>query len=75
MGNRTYRRNLRGIEEETDKQRRDNLNSGTDPYRDGPYSMPSGLSAPIPPRSAVGINGLGIPVPPRLMDGSRGRGR
>lgn len=77
MGNRTYRRNLRGTpDEETNRERRNNLNSGTDPYRDGPYgSMGADLKAPIPPSVATGINGLGIPVPPSLMGRGRRRGR
>jgi len=76
MGNRSYRRTLSGPDvEETSQQRRDNLQAGTDPYRDGPYQMPGGMQAPIPPNVNAGINGLGIPVPPRLLRGSGSRGR
>lgn len=65
MGDRSYRRNVRSLDEA--RERREALQTGTDGYTLGEYSMPSGLSAPVPPRLTPGPTGLGMPVPPRLM--------
>lgn len=71
MGDRSYRRNVRSIDEA--RERRENLQgTGTDGgFSVGPYSMPGDLRAPVPPQTAQGIDGLGMPVPPRLMPKQR----
>jgi hypothetical protein len=68
MGDRSYRRNVRSIDEA--RERREALQTGTDGYQVGRHHLPGlgqgGLQAPVPPRiSADG--GLGLPIPPRLL--------
>lgn len=69
MGDRSYRRNVRSIDEA--RERREALQTGTDGYSLGGYHMPGGLHAPIPPRTPSGMGGLSMPVPPRLMPRDR----
>jgi len=70
MGNRAYRRNVASLDDH--RQRREDIATGTDSYSIGPYMMPGGLQAPIPPRGIPsGPGGLSMPVPPRLIPRDR----
>jgi hypothetical protein len=64
MGDRRYRRNVRSLDEA--RERREELQTGTDGYRVGNHTMPGlgagGLSAPVPPSSSSGLGGLIIPT-------------
>lgn len=69
MGDRSYRRNVRSLDEA--RERHQALQTGTDGYSLGPYHLPGGLHAPVPPRLTQGPSGFGMPVPPRLMPKDR----
>lgn len=65
MGDRSYRRNVRSIDEA--RERREALQTGTDGYRVGNHILPGtgmgGLQAPVPPRTGSGLGGLVMPMP------------
>lgn len=69
MGDRSYRRNVRSIDEA--RERREALQTGTDSYQVGRHFFPGagagGLQAPVPPRLPQGPGGYEMPVPPRLL--------
>ena len=65
MGDRSYRRNVRSIDEA--RERREALQTGTDGYSLGKYHMSDNLRAPVPPRAPNGVGGFAMPVPPSLM--------
>lgn len=65
MGDRSYRRNVRSIDEA--RERREALQTGTDGYSLGRYRVGDDLHAPVPPRLPAGPGGFGLPVPTRLL--------